>query len=218
MARNTLALRRPDEAELDFTRFPRRTFRVASEWFRQHHDRASADRGAWYFASYPVGGEGSGRFDLVEPNGTCYLASTDQGALNELVGPDCARRGWVDADLVAGRVLSRLPLPQEVMSADTTSTRAGQFRLTNELPVTERYDLTQAWAAAFHRRGFGGVHHVLRFTPGYTRGLSLFGAQGAPDPPPPGDPDPTPAREAAINYGIEVVDPPSYSAVTIVMP
>jgi hypothetical protein len=217
-ARNSLALRAPDETGLDFTRFPRKTVRAGSEWYRQHQDRPTPDRGAWYFASLPPGDEGGGRFDLPDPDGTCYLATTEVGAVNELVGPDCADRGWVDADLVAGRVLSRLRLSGDVKAADTTSTRATQFRATNELPTTERYDLTQAWADTLHRAGFGGVYSGLRFTPGPTRGLALFGAAGTPDPAPLGDADPRPVREIVEGLGIDVVDPPAFSAINVVSP
>jgi hypothetical protein len=216
VSRKDLALRPPDEAKLNFARFPRKTLRAGSEWFRQHQDRSTPDRGAWHFASYPAGGEGDGRFDLTGPGGTCYLASTVLGAVNELVGPECADRGWVDADLVSGRILSTLYLPKDVKAADTTSARAAQFRATNELSTTERYDLTQAWADTLNRNGFGGVYAVLRFTPGPTRGLALFGDAGAPNPPLPGDPNPAPVREVVEGLGIEVVDPPSYSAVSIV--
>lgn len=218
MSRSNLALRAPDEANLDFARFPRRTLRSDREWFRQHKDRATPDRGAWHFASCPVGVEGNGRFDLPDPDGTCYLASTVLGAVNELVGPECADRGWVDAHLVAGRVLSTLRLARDVKAADTTASRTTQFRATNELPITERYDLTQAWANTLHKAGFDGVYAVLRFTPGPTRGLALFGPAGAPDPPPLADPDPAPVRDVVEGIGIEVVDPPSYHAVTIVAP
>lgn len=216
--RNSLALRTPDEASLDFTRFPRKTLRSGSEWYRQHADLSTSDRGAWWFASCPVGGTGKGRFDLPEPDGTCYLATTELGAVNELIGPDCADRGWVDADLVDGRVLSRLRLPRDVKAADTTSDRATQFRATNELPVTERYDLTQEWASTFREAGFGGVYASLRFTPGASRGLALFGAAGVPSPELPGDSDPTPVRQFVEGLGVEVIDPPRYSAVTVIAP
>lgn len=218
MSRDSLALRAPDETGLDFNRFPRKTLRTGCEWFRQHKERPTPDRGAWYFASYRPGGEGDGRFDLPDPYGTCYLASTELGAVNELVGPDCADRGWVDSDLVAGRVTSRLRLPEDVKAADITSARAAKFRATNELPATERYDITQAWADTLHRAGFGGMYTVLRFTPGQTRGLALFGAAGASDEAMLGDPFPVPVRQAVEGLGIEVVDPPGYGQVTIRSP
>lgn len=218
MGRNSLGLRAPDEAAFDFKRFPRKTLRAGSEWFRQHQERPTADRGAWYFAPYPPGDEGGGRFDLPHPDGTCYLASTELGAVNELVGPECADRGWVDGDLVAGRVVSRLRLPDDVKAADTTSARAAQFRATNELPATERYDITQAWADTLHRAGFGGVYALLRFTSGPTRGMALFGPAGTPNPAMPGDPAPVPVRQVLERLGIEVVEPPSFGSITIISP
>ena len=90
--------------------------------------------------------------------------------------------------------------------------------MTNEIATTERYDITQAWARTWRRAGFGGVFYLLRFTPGPSRGLALFGPAGAPDPPPPGDPDPRPVREVVEGLGIDVVDPPAFGAVTVVSP
>ena len=213
-----LALTAPDETAHDFARFPGKPLPVGGSWFRQPHDRASVDRGAWHFSSYPAGAEGAGRFDLEEPDGTCYLASTRRAALNELLGPDHTGRGWVDAALLEGRVVSQLPLPAPVRAAATTTARAADFGLTNEIATTDRYDITQAWAEAWNRAGFDGVYAVLRFSPGNARGLALFGEAGTPSPPPPGDPDPPPVRALVESYGIQVVDPPALPAVTLVSP
>ena len=130
MSRRDQALRPPDVSAHDLTRFPRKTHRGGTAWFRQHNDRpADADRGAWYFAPHAPGVVGEGRFDLRDPDGTCYLATTKRGAANECIGPEYVDRGWVDADLVVGRVLSELPLPHDVKAANMTSERAGDFRV-----------------------------------------------------------------------------------------
>lgn len=218
MARKDLALRPPDDEVVNYRSFPRRTFRAGATWFRQHLDRPGPDRGAWWFASREAGAEGAGRFDLVHPEGTCYLANTPQAALNELVGPETARRGWVDADLLAGRLISRLELPEDVRSADTTKARAALFRVTNEMGTTEDYATTQAWASVLRAAGFGAVLALLRFTPGRARSLALFGPAGAPVPVPPGDPAPTPVRAVAERYRITVVDAPRSTDVRIVAP
>ncbi|MFN8193781.1 MAG: RES domain-containing protein [Nocardioidaceae bacterium] len=218
MARRERALQPPAATGERLDGFPRRTLRAGTTWFRQHHDRPGGDRGAWFFASHALGEDGGGRFDLAVPRGTCYLSSTERGALNELVGPECAVRGWVDADLLAGRVVSRLSLPVDVVAANTTSSRAADFRVTTEIATTERYDITQAWAEALLGAGFGGVVALLRFTPGAARMLALFGGAGAPDPGWPGDPDAAPARALAEGWGIEVVDPPALADVVIVAP
>ena len=216
--RRSQALRAPDETAFDFGAFPRRAVRAGTRWFRQHRDRGGADRGAWFFAGHPAGVEGLGRFDLLTPRGTCYLASTERGAVNELIGPEAAGRGWVDADLVAGHVVSTLRLPVEVRTANVAAERAAQFRVTRELVTTGDYGLTQKWAEVLHAAGFGGVMSELRFTPGTTRGLALFGDEGRPHPSLPGDPDPRPVRPLVEGYGIDVVDPPALASVIVVTP
>lgn len=217
MARRDRALQAPTE-EVGLEAFPRRTLRAGSAWFRQHRDRPGPDRGAWFFASRPVGEEGGGRFDLATPEGTCYLASTQRAAVNELVGPECAVRGWVDADLLAGRVVSRLSLPADVVAANTTAARAADLRVTNEIATTERYDITQAWAEALRAAGFGGILALLRFTPGPARMLAVFGPEGRPEPGRRGDPRPHAVRALVEGWGIEVVEPPAYGDVVIVAP
>ncbi len=218
MPRQTQALRPPDGEVANYRNFPRRTFRAGARWYRQHVDRPSADRGVWWYSSYLPGSEGLGRFDLVHPEGTCYLANTDGGAINELVGPETARRGWVDADLLSGRVVSTVALPHEVRAADATSARAALFRMTNELASTEDYSLSQSWAAMLRAAGFGAVLAPLRFTPGRARNLALFGAAGSPAPLPPGDRSPAPARQVAERHGIVVVDPPHSTDVVMASP
>jgi hypothetical protein len=218
VARSDPALQAPDESKYDFDKFPCKTLRAGSVWFRQHNKRSGPDHGAWYFTPRIAGTDSKGRFDLPEPDGTCYLASSELGAVNELVGPDHTRRGWVDADLVDGRVLSRLVLPDDVKSADTTSPRASTFRLSTELATIDDYDLTQAWADTVHRHGFGGVYVTLRFTPGRARALALFGPEGAPSSLPPGDPSPVSVRGFVQEWGTEVVDRPVLAAVRVVLP
>ena len=122
MSRRDQALRPPDTSAHALTKFPRKTHRAGTAWFRQHNDRpADTDRGAWYFASHAPGVVGEGRFDLIDPDGSCYLATTKRGAANECIGPEYFDRGWVDANLVAGRVLSELPLSHDVKAANMTS-------------------------------------------------------------------------------------------------
>lgn len=216
--RRERALQAPDSAGQNLKKFPRRTFLAGSEWYRQHQRRTSADGGAWFFASHPANVEGDGRFDLQEPAGTCYLSSTKRGAINELVGPDAVRRGWLDAALLEGRVLSILKLPTDTKAANTTAERSTDFRLTNEIATTDRYDITQQWAEAFHDAGFDGVYAQLRFSTGRSRGLSLFGPAGAPEPSWPGDATPQPVRDVVEELGLTVLDPPSSASVRIVRP
>lgn len=219
VARRSAALRPPDTSAHDFARFPRKTRREAGIWYRQHLDRPTeTDRGAWYFGSHPPGVIGPGRFDLTAPAGTCYLASTQRAAVFECIGPEHADRGWVDAGLLKGRVLSALSLPREVRAADATATRAGDFRVTNELHSGNDYATTQAWAQVFHDVGFGGVNYPLRFSPGPARGLALFGTAGVPSPRPAGDPNPMGLRHIVEGLGIQVIEPPSLASLRVVSP
>ncbi len=211
-SRRDPAQRPPDEAT-DHSSFPRRTLTTRRRWYRNHTLRPDApDGGAWWF------GSSAGRFDLPEPEGTCYLASTREAAVMELVGWSFARHGWVPADLLDGRVVSTLRLPTSVRAADCADEHAREWRVTNELTATSAYDVSQAWARIFRRDGFGGVLGALRFSPGEARGLALFGPAGAPDPAWEGDDSPADAEEIVRVLGIPVVEPPGMAEVEIVAP
>lgn len=211
-SRRDQAQQAPDES-VDHSSFPRRTVTARRRWYRQHSMRPdAADNGAWWF------GSGDGRFDLPEPDGTCYLASTPEAAVMELVGPGFARNGWVPADLLSDRVVSRLHLPSSVRAADCADERAREWRVTNELTSTSAYDVTQAWARVLRRDGFGGVLAALRFSPGEIRGLAVFGAAGAPVPAWDGDDDPVGVGDVVGSLGIPVVGPPGIADVEVVRP
>jgi hypothetical protein len=217
--RRTQAQQRPDPG-VDYSHFPSYAAAAGSTWYRNHRDRPETrDRGAWWFASSPESAAtlDSGRFDLPEPFGTCYLASSSTGAVNEFIGPDIARRGWVESPLVESRVVSRVALPHDVRAANVSVAKAALFRVTGELATTADYDLTQDWARTFHRSGYGGIRHALRFTPGSTRGFAVFGDAG-PRPRWRGDPDPEPMHDRLVEMGVEIVGIPSSAAVSLVDP
>ncbi|HZD65267.1 MAG TPA: hypothetical protein VE152_04135, partial [Acidimicrobiales bacterium] len=71
-----------------------------------------ADRGAWWFSS-----DGSGRFDLERPRGTCYVAQDALGAFAE-VG---ARLTYLDPEELARRSLACLRVPRPLYVADVIS-------------------------------------------------------------------------------------------------
>lgn len=213
---------RAPSAGLDLRGFPSTTTPARRPWFRCHVDRPAQgrDRGAWFFSSSPADGPApaSGRFDLPEPEGTCYLASTPGAAVRELAGPDVVRRGWIEGELLEGRVVSKLTLRHPVRAADVSARRATDYRISAELTTTSRYEVTQAWARALRDAGFDALRHQLRFTPGSDRGLALFGPAGRPEPVRRGDEDPAPAAAWARSLGLDVVTAPSSAAVEIVPP
>jgi hypothetical protein len=125
--------------------------------------------GPWWFSS-----DGAGRFDLVPPRGTCYLADDELGALLEVLGPVAV----VSADWAKRLSIWQLGLTDQCSAADTTVRAARGFGVTAELATITPYDLPQRWAAAFSAAGYGGVRYRVRHDPGGSRALALFDAAG----------------------------------------
>lgn len=131
-------------------------------------------QGPWWFSS-----DGSGRFDLEAPEGTCYLATSAVAALLEVLGPELAAARAVGADLLAEREVRELRLPRRVRLADTTSRRAVAFGVTAELTTIVPYDLPRAWARALAALGFDGMRSSVRHDPeSRPEGVALFGPAG----------------------------------------
>jgi hypothetical protein len=130
--------------------------------------------GPWWFS-----GDGSGRFDLEAPAGTCYLATTPVAALLEALGPELAGGRAVAPEAFADRELRDLALPRRVRLADAASRRAAGFGITAELTAIVPYDLPRAWARALAAARFDGIRSTLRHDPASRpEGVALFGAAG----------------------------------------
>src|SRR3954470_13331549 len=97
--------------------------------------------GPWWFGSSMLS-----RFDLPEPEGTCYLASDEISALLEVVGTE-RMGGVVPAEFLKARRLRELQVPREIVLSDLTSRRAIRFGITVEIGTIVPYDCPQAWAA-----------------------------------------------------------------------
>ena len=166
--------------------FPAYPLSTEQDLFRAH----AAGLGPWWFTS-----EGTGRFDLPAPRGTCYLALDPESAVRERVGPVLAGADAVPEGLLAEVVVSRLRLPHAGAVADVQSRRASRFGVTRELETMVPYAVPQAWARAFDIAGLGGVRYGPRFTPGECSAVALFGEGGARAWAV--DPDPLPARQVA---------------------
>ncbi len=74
-----------------------------------------------------AGAKHPGRFTLPEPNGTCYLASSAEGALRESVGPSLLKRGLLVLARLQGLSVYPLRLPEDRQVAHVTSKRANAF-------------------------------------------------------------------------------------------
>lgn len=164
------------------------------------------EHATWWFSS-----DGTGRFDLDAPAGTCYFATDGYAAIRE-----ASRLGPVTTDWVQARELREVspPDPQARLAAATRKA-AGRFGITTELVTVLPYDLPRRWAAAFRAHGFDGIRHQLRHDQrARPSGVALFGSAGSTD-------LPVARAEQLTPHDVEradvpVLPPPSSITLTIV--
>jgi hypothetical protein len=154
----------------------------------------------WYATR--TDGPHPGRFDLADPDGTCYWAMTPATALLEVPA---------DPQQLDPPVLSVAALqPLSAWRADTVpasrskladTTVASVPGLTAELATIVPYDLAWQWADALHAEGRSGIVYRSRF--GQDDAVALFGPAGIP----PHTPEAT--RQPALAHGGEL-PPPSW--------
>jgi hypothetical protein len=158
----------------------------------------------WYSA------DGSGRFDLAPPQGTCYLATDAYAAIRE-----ATRLGPVSTLWVQAREIREVGPPDpNARLAATTRQAAGRYGVTTELATVVPYDLPRRWAAAFHTHGFDGIRHQLRHDQrARPSGIALFGPTEA------GSHDngqPTTLTVAAVEAtDVQVLPPPHSTTLTV---
>lgn len=162
--RLTPSLKRPPVRPEALCDFPSRTLATNQVLYRV----VRSGRLPWWFGSTM-----GGRFDLAQPNGTCYFAQEALAALLEVIGP-----GPVTHEFVASRRLRRLFVPQPWRVADACARRASQYGVTAEIGSILPYDLPQAWARCLEQAGFGGITYWLRHDPARSRGYAFFGKAG----------------------------------------
>ncbi len=118
-----------------------------------------------------------GRFDLPEPEGTCYLATDEISALLEVLGPDL-ERGAISSDFLKNRRLRKVRLASEQILADLTAREAVRFGITAEIGTIVPYAYPQAWAARLRAVGSPGLVSWARHDPVRRETVALFGAHG----------------------------------------
>jgi hypothetical protein len=193
--RQTVALGPPP---LDLSGFPRWRLRPGYALRRAHQ----ADRSPWWFAS-----DLSGRFDLVDPHGTCYLATDLITALREKFGHELVEQGVITFEAAARTSISTLGMPAGRWLADTCHVDAARYGLTREIGTCPDYGIPQAWAAAFLEGRLGGVRYQTRFTTGARpNAVALFDVAGSHDWPT--DPAPLGGVQACGEAGITVARRP----------
>ena len=129
-----------------------------------------SDAGPWWFS-----GDGSGRFDLRNGRGSCYLAVTPVGAFIEVF-----RVATVIPEAeVEARSLSSLAPPTRARLADCTVSAARKFGISGAIHTQPDYTAPQAWAEAFAAAGFGGIRYRVSHDPAqHELGVVLFGDAG----------------------------------------
>lgn len=154
----------------DYSGFPSVNFPAGSKWYRNH-----GSLGAWYFD-----GSLGGRFNLSSPNGTFYLANTEEGAFREWVGPGvdpAAHRRGIHDSLLRDRWVSFLTLPVAVTAADVSVSDCLLWGMLPKIWSSLPYDTPQEFAKIFHKAQFGGIYTPLQYTP-EQRDIAVFGEEG----------------------------------------
>lgn len=190
-------------------RFPRSRLKADAPLYRAH----TVNRSPWWFSS-----DLSGRFDLIQPNGTCYLSIDLATALRERFGHDLVRQGLVTFEAAARTQVSELRIPAPRWLANTCSRNAAAFGMTREIGTCPTYDIPQAWAAAlFATERHAGIRYQTRFTTGPApNAVALFDDAGQRNWPT--DPDALGGVQACARAGIKVAHPPTRRQVRIVQP
>lgn len=185
-------------------------------WFREHGDRAGApDLGCWWFSSHSPTTEPGGRFDLLTPNGTCYLGETPGVAARERCGRLLSAHSPIPETHMESRVVTQVVVSPPSPTADLTSPDAAAYGVTGELAGGNNYDISAAWAQALFDTGHTAVLYHPRYTPGQERALALFASEGAD--PPRGIVDSVPLAEvvAALGYKISRSTIPTSAAARV---
>ncbi len=204
ISRSEVAQQRPRD-DLDLDGFPDGGL-PDEAMFRAHLTRF----GPWFFASHP-----GGRFNLEEPNGTCYFAEDIETAVREYYGPKVRRNELSMADVEHLRV-SRVTPPEGATYAHVSGAGAARFGITSELTTMGDYSVTRAWAEVFNAR-VNGLRYNSRYNPG-AESWALFGVAG---PAPSLGVDPAGAVDgaaAARAAGISVLPPPPLKRSVRMMP
>jgi len=120
-----------------------------------------------------------GRFDLPDPDGACYLATSASGAALE-VFQDFGR-GVLPAPELRVRARAQVTAPTNSPRAvQLTAARARAVGVTQALRAGSDRALTQRWAVALRRAGWRALWHGTQHDPtGLARSVTLFDTAGA---------------------------------------
>jgi len=163
---NAAHLAQPPSATGSLSDFPAFNLTPSLRVFRIH----AKDYGPWWFSTSM-----KSRFDLADPDGTCYVAESRLGAFVERFQDFSV----IPFSVIRDSKIASLQLPQPLRLADCTAPQARRFGMTGEIHTVAARDITQAWAQAFSRDGFDGMRYFARHDPSMKRkSIAIFGAAG----------------------------------------
>lgn len=206
--RESVSLQAPPSDDNTLRAFPTKRLGAEERIFRV----VNRSKGPWWF-----GNTGAGRFDLLAPEGTCYLARDDIGALLEVVAAGRTDGAILESDLT-NRRLVKLRVPKAHSLSDLAHRRAAAFGITAEIGTIVPYDLPRSWAASLRSSGSDGLEYSLRHDPAGSKGVALFGQAGERTDWPPGESAPIDERlrrRLERESGLRVIPRPRLSDLRI---
>lgn len=131
-----------------------------------------ATNGPWWFSS-----DGSQRFDLRRPNGTCYVAERPMGAFLEVA----ARFNVVKRAELDERAMAEITIDRDLRLANCLAPRAASFGVKAEVSAGYPYEtVSHPWARRLWHAGFDGVRYGAGHHPALSEVcFALFGEAGA---------------------------------------
>lgn len=143
-------------------------------WYREHHP----DHEAWYFASAAATGAEGGRFDLPEPEGTCYLAGDVETAVRECLGHVAAGRPLTAAAVALSSVTELTLTAKQRQKVVNTLDPAAAEIVTREMGTSTNYRRARKWAQHWRSGRHTGILYTPRFSTGPSPALAVFGDAG----------------------------------------
>ncbi len=182
---------RSSDPPADLRDFPQTVWqagRRAHRIYRHTDPQTGAPRAPLHFAS-GTGAAHEGRWDLPQPNGSCYLADDAAVCVLEVLAPDLApggpRRLASETWLRQRRRVEVVATDDVTGHADLDADAAFGYGVAGDLHTTDDRGLTQRWAAELRRHGHVGLRAHARTPPAGSAGTwTLFGPGGAAGVPP----------------------------------
>lgn len=100
--------------------------------------------------------------------------------MRERIGEQFVQARRVAPETARRMTVSRLRLQDGLRAAAVEHEDVADYPVTGELSSMPDYEVPQAWAAAFDRAGFDGIHYRGRFS--HFEGVSCWGIFGAAGP------------------------------------